>query len=134
MSEKLRLDVAVFERGYAETREKAKAMIMAGSVYLNGQKALKGGVTIKETDVIEVRGAVNPFVSRGGQIERDIHIWHDLKPGITQEQLDKDAHDAKRGTKGKGEQNAGSFDTDDFFDAAMRKSLGDNYDKIMKEE
>lgn len=66
MSEKMRLDVAVFERGYAETREKAKAMIMAGSVYLNGQKALKGGVTVKETDAIEVRGAVNPFVSRGG--------------------------------------------------------------------
>ncbi len=66
MSEKMRLDVAVFERGYAETREKAKALIMAGSVYLNGQKALKGGVNIKETDVIEVRGAVNPFVSRGG--------------------------------------------------------------------
>ncbi|MBR4858089.1 MAG: TlyA family RNA methyltransferase [Clostridia bacterium] len=66
MSEKMRLDVAVYERGFAETREKAKAMIMAGSVYLNGQKALKGGVNIKETDVIEVRGAVNPFVSRGG--------------------------------------------------------------------
>lgn len=66
MSDKLRLDVAVYERGFAETREKAKAMIMAGSVYLNGQKALKGGVNIKETDVIEVRGAVNPFVSRGG--------------------------------------------------------------------
>ena len=66
MSEKLRLDVAVFERGFAETREKAKAMIMAGSVYINGQKALKGGVTVKETDVIEVKGAVNPFVSRGG--------------------------------------------------------------------
>ncbi|MBQ3006654.1 MAG: TlyA family RNA methyltransferase [Clostridia bacterium] len=66
MNEKLRLDVAVFERGFAETREKAKAMIMAGSVYLNGQKALKGGVNVKETDIIEVRGAVNPFVSRGG--------------------------------------------------------------------
>ena len=66
MSDKIRLDVAVFERGYAETREKAKALIMAGSVYVNGQKALKGGVYIKETDVIEVRGAVNPFVSRGG--------------------------------------------------------------------
>lgn len=66
MSEKMRLDVAVFERGYAETREKAKALIMAGSVYLNGQKALKGGATVKETDVIEVRGAVNPYVSRGG--------------------------------------------------------------------
>lgn len=66
MSEKIRLDVAVFERGFAETREKAKALIMAGSVYLNGQKAIKGGVTVKETDVIEVRGAVNPYVSRGG--------------------------------------------------------------------
>ena len=66
MSEKQRLDVAVFERGYAETREKAKALIMAGSVYLNGQKALKGGATVKETDVIEVRGAINPYVSRGG--------------------------------------------------------------------
>ena len=66
MSEKMRLDVAVFERGFAETREKAKALIMAGSVYLNGQKALKGGATVKDTDVIEVRGAVNPYVSRGG--------------------------------------------------------------------
>ncbi len=66
MSDKIRLDVAVFERGFAETREKAKAMVMAGSVYLNGQKALKGGVTVKESDVIEVRGAVNPYVSRGG--------------------------------------------------------------------
>lgn len=66
MSDKVRLDVAVFERGYAETREKAKAMIMAGSVYLNGQKALKGGAPVKPEDVIEVRGAVNPYVSRGG--------------------------------------------------------------------
>ena len=37
---------------------------------------------------------MEPFVNRGGQIERDIHIWHDLKPGITKEQLDQDAHDA----------------------------------------
>lgn len=66
MSDKMRLDVAVFERGLAETREKAKALIMAGSVYLNGQKALKGGAAVKDTDTIEVRGAVNPYVSRGG--------------------------------------------------------------------
>lgn len=66
MSDKMRLDVAVFERGFAETREKAKALIMAGSVYLNGQKALKGGAAVKATDKIEVRGAVNPYVSRGG--------------------------------------------------------------------
>ena len=66
MSDKMRLDVAVFERGLAETREKAKALIMAGSVYLNGQKALKGGAAVKDTDIIEVRGAGNPYVSRGG--------------------------------------------------------------------
>lgn len=66
MSANVRLDVAVFERGYAETREKAKALIMAGSVYVNSQKALKGGATVKPTDQIEVRGAVNPYVSRGG--------------------------------------------------------------------
>lgn len=66
MSDKMRLDVAVFESGLAETREKAKALIMAGSVYLNGQKALKGGAAVKDTDIIEVRGAVNPYVSRGG--------------------------------------------------------------------
>lgn len=66
MSDKMRLDVAAFERGLAETREKAKALIMAGSVYLNGQKALKGGAAVKDTDIIEVRGAVNPYVSRGG--------------------------------------------------------------------
>ena len=66
MSDKMRLDVAVFERGLAETREKAKALIMAGGVYLNGQKALKGGAAVKDTDIIEVRGAVNPYVSRGG--------------------------------------------------------------------
>lgn len=66
MSDKMRLDMAVFERGLAETREKAKALIMAGSVYLNGQKVLKGGAAVKATDIIEVRGAVNPYVSRGG--------------------------------------------------------------------
>ncbi len=66
MSEKIRLDIAVFDRGLAETREKAKAMIMAGSVYVNGQKALKGGTLVTDKDLIEVKGAVNPYVSRGG--------------------------------------------------------------------
>ncbi len=66
MKDKTRLDVAVFERGLAPTREKAKALIMAGSVYLNGSKALKGGTNVTSEDKIEVRGAVNPYVSRGG--------------------------------------------------------------------
>ena len=63
---KIRLDQLVFDKGLAESRERAKAYIMAGSVYLNGQKALKGGAAVKDTDIIEVRGAVNPYVSRGG--------------------------------------------------------------------
>ncbi len=63
---KIRLDVAVFERGLAESRAKAGALIMAGQVYLNDQKATKAGVTVKESDKIEVRGEKMPFVSRGG--------------------------------------------------------------------
>ena len=47
---------------------------------------------------------------------------------------DREARDAKKSGKSKTEQGAGSFDTDDFFDAAMRKSLGDSYDTIMQEQ
>ena len=66
MSDKIRLDTAVFEAGYAESREKAKTLIMAGNVYVNNQKADKAGMTIKTTDTLEVRGATLKFVSRGG--------------------------------------------------------------------
>ncbi len=66
MADKLRLDTAVFEQGYAESREKAKALIMAGQVYVNGQKELKAGTFLKSDDVLEVRGEKMPFVSRGG--------------------------------------------------------------------
>lgn len=63
---KTRLDLAVLERGHTESREKAKALIMAGAVYVNGQKQLKAGTTVTEEDVIEVRGEKMPYVSRGG--------------------------------------------------------------------
>lgn len=63
---KTRLDLAVFERGHTESREKAKALIMAGAVYVNGQKQLKAGTTVTDEDVIEVRGGKMPYVSRGG--------------------------------------------------------------------
>ena len=66
MTEKKRLDVALFERGFAESREKAKALIMAGQVYVNDQKVTKSGETVKEGDCLEVRGEKLPFVSRGG--------------------------------------------------------------------
>ncbi|MDD6704275.1 MAG: TlyA family RNA methyltransferase [Clostridiaceae bacterium] len=66
MSDKIRPDIALTQRGLAESREKAKALIMAGQVYLNGQKELKAGASVKPDDEIEVRGSRNPFVSRGG--------------------------------------------------------------------
>ncbi len=66
MSDKQRLDIALTNRGLVPSREKAKALIMAGQVYLNGQKELKAGANVKPEDEIEVRGSQNPFVSRGG--------------------------------------------------------------------
>ena len=61
-----RLDQAVFNKGFAESREKAKAFIMAGVVYVNNQKADKPGMTVKESDIIEVRDNPLKYVSRGG--------------------------------------------------------------------
>ena len=66
MKIKKRLDVLLTERLYAETRTKAQAIIMSGNVYVNGQKADKPGMSFEETVDIEVRGAVCPYVSRGG--------------------------------------------------------------------
>ena len=66
MQKKTRLDVAVFEGGYAPSREKAKAIIMAGQVYVNNQKVDKAGFELKEGDKLEVRGKTLKYVSRGG--------------------------------------------------------------------
>ena len=66
MKIKKRLDVLLTERMYADSRSKAQAIIMSGNVYVNGQKADKPGVSYEETVDIEVRGAVCPYVSRGG--------------------------------------------------------------------
>ena len=67
MKNKKRLDVLLVEQLYAETRSKAQAIIMAGLVYVNGQKADKAGMSFDaDTAVIEVRGQACPYVSRGG--------------------------------------------------------------------
>ena len=66
MKIKKRLDVLLVERLYADSRTKAQAIIMSGNVYVNGQKADKPGTSCEETVDIEVRGAVCPYVSRGG--------------------------------------------------------------------
>ncbi len=66
MAEKKRLDTVVVDLGFAETRSKASAIIMAGQIYVNGQKETKAGYTVKEKDKIEFIGKKMPFVSRGG--------------------------------------------------------------------
>ena len=66
MKIKKRLDVLLTEQGYADTRSKAQAIIMAGQVYVDGQKADKPGISYEETVEIEVRGETCPYVSRGG--------------------------------------------------------------------
>ncbi len=66
MTEKIRLDVALHERGFVDSREKAKALIMAGLVYVNGNKQTKAGLSVKSEDCIELRGEKMPYVSRGG--------------------------------------------------------------------
>ena len=66
MKEKKRLDVILFDKNLVSSREKAKALIMSGCVYVNNQKADKPGTSYSEDDIIEVRENPNPFVSRGG--------------------------------------------------------------------
>ena len=63
---KKRLDIMMVEQGLAPSREKAKACIMAGEVYVNGQKEDKAGSMFAETAKLEVRGKTLPYVSRGG--------------------------------------------------------------------
>lgn len=61
-----RLDILLVKKGLAESREKAKAIIMSGIVYVDGQKEDKAGQTFPETVNIEVRGNTLKYVSRGG--------------------------------------------------------------------
>lgn len=65
---KERLDVILVKRGLAESREKAKAVLMAGNVFVNGQREDKPGTTFDESKIeqIEVKGSSLKYVSRGG--------------------------------------------------------------------
>lgn len=63
---KVRLDLLLTQRGLAESREKAKGLIMAGLVYADNQKADKPGDLYPEDVSLEVRGKALPYVSRGG--------------------------------------------------------------------
>lgn len=63
---KERLDVLLVKRNLAPSREKAKAVIMSGSVFVDGQREDKAGASFPEEVSVEVRGHVLPYVSRGG--------------------------------------------------------------------
>ena len=73
---KKRLDVLLVEKGFAPSRERAKAIIMSGIVFVDNQKADKAGMSISEESEIEVRGKTNGFVSRGGlKIEKALKVF-----------------------------------------------------------
>ena len=72
---KLRLDVALTEQGLAPSREKAKALIMAGQVFVDNQKAYKAGEMIEDTQSLTVKEEL-PFVSRGGyKLDKGIKVF-----------------------------------------------------------
>lgn len=82
---KERLDVILVNRGLAPSREKAKAIIMAGNVYVKGQREDKAGtsVDVNEKDIV-VKGKTLKYVSRGGlKLEKAVEIWNLSFEGMT---------------------------------------------------
>ena len=76
MSNKTRLDVLLVEQGLLESRQKAQAVIMAGSVFVDGQRVDKPGTAVPNTAAIQVRGHALPYVSRGGlKLEKALQIF-----------------------------------------------------------
>lgn len=73
---KKRLDILLVERGLADSREKAKAIIMSGIVYVDGEKEDKAGTSFPETVSIDVRGKTLKYVSRGGlKLEKAMAVY-----------------------------------------------------------
>lgn len=77
MKEKNRLDAELVNRGLISSRERAKAAIMEGLVYINGQKADKAGDSVCDNDKIEYRGETMKYVSRGGyKLEKAMELYN----------------------------------------------------------
>ncbi|GIO30750.1 MULTISPECIES: TlyA family RNA methyltransferase [Paenibacillus] len=75
-SPKERIDVLLVEQGFYDSREKAKAAIMAGLVLANEERIEKAGMKVPRDTVIRVKGAVHPYVSRGGlKLEKAIRTF-----------------------------------------------------------
>ena len=73
---KIRLDQLIFDKGLTPSRERAKTSIMAGLVFVNGQRVDKPGTPVPEDAEIELRGESLPYVSRGGlKLEKAIETF-----------------------------------------------------------
>lgn len=73
---KKRLDLLVLEHGFAESREKAKSLIMSGAIFVENQKADKPGDMFPEDAAVELRGKTLPYVSRGGlKLEKAVRVF-----------------------------------------------------------
>ncbi len=72
-----RLDIALLKRGLSQSREKAQGYIMAGRVYINDIKVNKPSIPVKDSDILEIRGEIDPYVSRGGhKLAKAIEVFH----------------------------------------------------------
>ena len=73
---KQRLDVRLVEEGFCPSREKARAAVMAGLVFVDGVKSDKPGLMINNTSLVELRGDPAPYASRGGiKLEKAIRVF-----------------------------------------------------------
>ena len=82
---KERLDVILVNNGYAESREKAKVLIMTGNVFVNGQREDKAGTSFNTEDIkIEIKGQTLKYVSRGGlKLEKAVDVFDVKLDGYT---------------------------------------------------
>ena len=81
---KTRLDVLLTEKGLFDSREKARAAIMEGLIYVNGVLSDKPGTPVKDDAQIEVRGEICPFVSRGGyKLQKALDVFGIDPQGLT---------------------------------------------------
>ncbi len=80
---KERIDVLLVEQGYFESREKAKAALMAGLVLLDDEPIEKAGTKVPRDSHIKVKGAVHPYVSRGGlKLEKALRYFQLSAEGV----------------------------------------------------
>src|SRR5699024_12421377 len=81
---KKRIDVLLVDRGLCETREKAKRLIMAGTVYSNSERIDKPGLKVDEEIPLHVKGNDMPYVGRGGlKLEHELEVFQvDVKDKI----------------------------------------------------